>query len=246
MNRKIIIIILFILLLGFSVYAYNSNGTPKNPHGPNITSSNRVLIFAPHPDDETIATAGVIRYCLENNIPVYVVVVTDGGSGELGVTRYHESLNATEILGLPDSNITFFEYTQGVDSLFNENWDKPINVNGNHTSNFAYQQNAPYTGVSLEKNMETVISDFKPTIIIYPDPNDSNPDHWGTSSFVEYATNNLNYTGQMYTYLIHVSSAWPFPRGYFPQTYILPPSFLSKQNNWTVSVSYTHLRAHET
>lgn len=235
MNRKIIIILtLFIILLGVSVYAYNSNGTPKNPHGPNITSSDRVLIFAPHPDDETIATAGVIRYCLENNIPVYVVVVTDGGSGELGVTRYHESLNATEILGLPNSNITFFEYTQGVDSLFNENWDKPINVYCNHTSNFAYQQNAPYTGASLDKNMETVITDFKPTIIIYPDPNDSNPDHWGTSSFVEYAINNLNYTGQMYTYLIHVSSAWPFPRGYFPQTYILPPSFLSKHNNWTV------------
>src|SRR5664280_423910 len=87
MNRKIIIIILFILLLGVSVYAYNSNRTSKNPHGPNITSSDRVLIFAPHPDDETIATAGVIRYCLENNIPVSVVVVTNGGIGELGVTR---------------------------------------------------------------------------------------------------------------------------------------------------------------
>ncbi len=247
MNRKIIIIIItfFILLLGFSAYAYNNNSDiAKYPHGPNITSSDRVLIVAPHPDDETIATAGVIRYCIENNIPIYVVVITNGGSGELSITRYHESLNATRILGLPPNNITFFDYTPGVDSLFNENWDKPIDVYGDHTQNaFAYQKNVPYTGVSLEKNIENVITDFKPTIIIYPNPNDSNPDHWGTSSFVEYATNKLNYTGQMYTYLVHVSSVWPFPRGYFPYTYLLPPSFLANQNKWVVfSINYSDIQ----
>jgi LmbE family N-acetylglucosaminyl deacetylase len=137
-------------------------------------------------------------------------------------------------LGLPSHNISFFEYTQGVDSLFNTNWDKTLNVYGNHTPSFAYQKNAPYTGVSLEKNMESVITDFRPTIIIYPDPNDSNRDHWGTSSFVEYATNNLNYTCQMYTYLVHVSPEWPFPPSYFPQTYILPPPSLANQNKWVV------------
>src|SRR5665647_1756049 len=109
MNRRILVILaFFILIFGSSTYAYSTTNHIKYPQSPNITSSDRVLIVAPHPDDETITTAGVIRYCIENNIPVYVVVVTDGGSGKLGVTRYHESLNATEILGLPDSNITFF------------------------------------------------------------------------------------------------------------------------------------------
>lgn len=233
-SKTLVIVAFIILIFGLIVNAYNTNNDVKYPQSPNITSSDRVLVIAPHPDDETIASAGVIRYCLKNNISVYVVVVTDGGSGNLGVIRYHESLNATKILGLPSDNITFFEYVQGVDSLFNENWDKSILVFGNHTPNFAYQKNVPYTGVSLEKNMETVITDFKPTIIIYPNPNDSNPNHWGTSSFVQYATNNLNYTGQMYTYLVHVSSVWPFPRGYFPQTYVLPPYFLAKQNKWVV------------
>ncbi len=222
----------FLLIVGSSAYAYITYNDTKYTQGVNITSSDRVLIVAPHPDDETIACAGVIRYCLENKIPVYVVVVTNGGNGELGVTRYHESLNATKILGLPSDNITFFEYTQGVDSLFNENWNKPIFINGNYTSDFAYEKNAPYIGVSLEKNFETVITNFNPTVIIYPNPNDSNPDHWGTSSFVEYATNNLNYNGKIYTYLVHVSSVWPFPRGYFPQNYMLPPYFLANQNKW--------------
>jgi len=235
MNRKIMVFWAFLILgIVFSAYVYDTNNDIKYSQSPSITSSDRVLIVAPHPDDETIACAGVIRYCIENNIPVYVVVVTNGGSGNMGIMRYHESLNATKILGLPSTDITFFEYTEGVDSLFNTNWNKPLNVYGNQTPNFAYQQNAPYTGASLEQNMETVITDFKPTIIIYPDPNDLNPDHWGTSAFVEYATNKLNYTGQTYTYLVHVSSVWPFPRGYFPQTYLLPPSFLSNQNKWVV------------
>jgi len=233
MNRKIILIVgFFLLIVGSSAYAYITYNDTKYTQRANITSSDRVLIVVPHPDDETIACAGVIRYCLENKIPVYVVVVTNGGNGGLGLTRYHESLNATQILGLPSDNITFFEYTQGVDSLFNENWDKPICINGNYTPDFAYEKNTPYTGVSLEKNFETVITNFNPTVIIYPNPNDSNPDHWGTSSFVEYSTNNLKYSGKMYTYFVHVSSVWPFPRGYFPQTYMLPPYFLANQNKW--------------
>ena len=235
MKLKIIFIASILLLIfGTSVYAYNSTNDIKYDHGINLTSSDRVLIVAPHPDDETIGGAGVIRYCLENNIPIYVVVVTNGGSGSLGVTRYYESLNATNQLGLPSSNITFFEYTQGVDSLFNENWNKPIDINGNHTSFFAYQRDAPYNGVSIEQNFETVINNFKPTVIIYPNPEDSNPDHWGTSSFVEYATNKLNYNGCMYTYLVHVPAVWPFPRGYFPDSYILPPYFMTNFNNWLV------------
>src|SRR5665647_731993 len=118
MNRRILVILaFFILIFGSSTYAYSTTNDIKYPQGPNITSSDRVLIVAPHPDDETIAGAGVIRYCIENNIPVYIVVVTNGGSGNLGITRYHESLNATKILGLPPNDISFFEYTQGVDSL---------------------------------------------------------------------------------------------------------------------------------
>jgi LmbE family N-acetylglucosaminyl deacetylase len=235
MNRKKVLITVFSLLIVVSsAYIFLTYNDSKYPQGININSSDRVLIIAPHPDDESIACAGVIRYCIENKIPVYVVVVTNGGNGDLGVTRYHESLNATKILGLQSDNITFFEYTQGVDSLFNENWDKPIGINGNHTPNFAYQKNTTFKGVSLEKNFESVITNFNPTVIIYPNPDDSNPDHWGTSSFVEYTTNKLNYEGKKYTYLVHVSSAWPFPRGYFPQTFLLPPYFLANQNKWHI------------
>ncbi len=237
MNHKLLFaIIFFILIISVGAYAYgDNNNVSKYPQGPNITSSDRVLYIAPHPDDETLGGAGIIRYCVEHNIPIYVVVVTTGGRGNLGIQRYGESLNATKILGLPRKDITFFEYPEAVQSLFTTNWDSdnPVQADGNHTTKpFAYQVNASYTGISLEQNMQTVIATFKPTIIIYPYPNDANTDHWGVSAFVEYAANNLNYTGQMYSYMVHVDSIWPFPRSYFPQSYLLPPAFLQNQVTW--------------
>ncbi len=259
MNGKLIVLIaLLVLIFGFSAYVYsNHNDLVKYSQGPNITSSDRVLIVSPHPDDETVASAGVIRYCIENNIPVYVMVVTNGGRSKLGIDRYHESLNATEKLGLPHKNITFLDYPQKVDSLFNENWDRntPWIEDGTHNQNdFAYQRNAPYTGVSLENDMESVIGNFKPTIIIYPYSNDANPDHYGTSAFVEYTTNKINYTGKRYSYPVHVASMWPFPRSYFPQINLLPPAFLADQTQWlifplndsTETIKYTAINSYKT
>jgi LmbE family N-acetylglucosaminyl deacetylase len=165
------------------------------------------------------------------------MVVTNGGRSKLGIDRYHESLNATGKLGLPRKNLTFLDYPQKVDSLFNENWDKntPWNEDGTHNKDdFAYELNAPYTGVSLENDMEGVIGNFKPTIIIYPYSNDANPDHYGTSAFVEYTANKINYTGKRYSYPVHVTSIWPFPRSYFPQINLLPPSFLANQTQWLI------------
>ena len=160
MNVKLIILLsLLVLVFGISAYVYsNHSDIVKYSQGPNITSSDRVLIIAPHPDDETVASAGVIRYCIENNIPVYVMVVTNGGRSNLGLVRYHESLNGTGQLGLPHQNITFLDYPQKIDSLFNENWDKnnPWNEDGTHNhDNFAYHPNAQYTGVSVENDMES-------------------------------------------------------------------------------------------
>ena len=51
------------------------------------TSGVRVLVFAPHPDDEVLGTAGLIRRVVEGNGSVRVVFMTGGDGFAAGVTR---------------------------------------------------------------------------------------------------------------------------------------------------------------
>jgi LmbE family N-acetylglucosaminyl deacetylase len=238
MEKKIILAILsgIILLLVLVTYSYSLYPiqTSNYPQGPQINSSDRVLIIAPHPDDEAIATAGVIRYCVENSIPVEVIVMTDGeGYKNLSTQRHNESVKAMKILGLSQDHILFLGYPDGnLNNLLNQNWDydKPYNVLGNLSNAnypFAYEKNATYCGANLEKNLEEITNNFKPTIIIYPNPEDEQIDHWTTYAFIQYTKTRINYTGREYTYLIHDPPNWPSPRYYVPGDYLLPPNQLS-------------------
>ena len=194
------------------------------------------MIFAPHPDDETLSSAGVIRYCVKNHIPVHVVVVTNGGPGKLGEIRHFETLNATAKLGLSSQNVTFLDYPQVTSRLFNEDWDQNHSyTDGPPHSSFAYQKNSSYNGVSVENNIETMINTYQPTIIIYPAAYDDNTDHWGTGAFVDYAVDQMDYNAKMYTYLVHEDlTLWPFPKSYFPQIDLKPPEYLANQTNWYI------------
>ena len=239
MNKKtnLIFFVTIILIFSFAAASYSYNSETKNyPKGPQLNASDSVLIFAPHPDDESLSSAGLIRYCVEHNVPVHVVVVTNGGNGKLGVIRHSETLNATEKLGLSSNNVTFLDYPQVVDRLFNENWDPnhAYTAGAPHNS-FAFENNSSYNGGSLESNIETMIHEYNPTIIIYPALDDDNTDHWGTGSFVDYAVNNMGYSTKMYSYLVHNDETlWPFPRSYYPQSNLLPPSYLTNQTNWFI------------
>ena len=71
-DKKIILILIFIiLLLGLTFYSYSGYQNNKLTYtkGPVIGHSDRVLVVAPHPDDETVGNTGIIRYCIENKNP---------------------------------------------------------------------------------------------------------------------------------------------------------------------------------
>ena len=227
------------VVLGLTLYSYGGYHSDTNyPEGPSIGQSDKVLVVAPHPDDETISSTGIIRYCIKHNIPVEVVVVTNGGdSKSIGNQRHSETLTAMRKLGLKPSKIIFLDYPEGLTLLLNQNWDYSNLYNESdgtsHSRNsFSYHLNTPYCGASLANELEQVIGDFKPTMIIYPDPNDKNTDHWATSAFINYATTQMNYKCVKYGYLAHAYSQWPYPRAYNPDSYLMPPPELSNQALW--------------
>jgi LmbE family N-acetylglucosaminyl deacetylase len=219
-----------------------------------VKSSDRILIFSPHPDDESLGAGGLIAKAVEKNATVMVVIVTDGSSSHtrtsyiklatktnftnnesLPELRRNETLNAIKNLGLTENDVIFLGYPDvGLKPMFETYWDynktyKSINDfnQQNHSPySFSYEKNVPYAGANVVKNMETIIRDFKPNIIIYPDDGDDHPDHWATSAFVRYSLMELSYTGEQYTYLVHKGSHWPLPEYYLPNEKLNPPSEL--------------------
>jgi LmbE family N-acetylglucosaminyl deacetylase len=84
----------------------------------------RVLVLAPHPDDEILGCGGAIVHHIQAGDPVRVVVVTDGAYGardraeDYALAREQESLAASKVLGygapnfwrLPDRSLEYGEF----------------------------------------------------------------------------------------------------------------------------------------
>ncbi len=234
MDLKYKVILLLVLIVSLTIMAFSYSQLPFYPPGfsagPLINSGDRVLIVAPHPDDEVICNGGIIRYAVENQIPVKVVVITDGNDTKTSpLTRHNETINGTKTLGLSEENVTFLGYKDGsLRNLLNNNWDysNPFTAaDGSKqvTYPYAFQENATYCGANLAENLETIITDFKPTIIIYPSGDDEQFDHQATSGFIEYVTQETGYNGTKFTYLLHLPPNWPSPRSYYPEYYLVPP-----------------------
>lgn len=81
-----------------------------------LLQNGRVLVFAPHPDDETLGCGGTIALLRKNQCSVKVVIVTDGsGAGTLPEDaveiRRRETQTALDVLGVDD--IVFFNEPDG-------------------------------------------------------------------------------------------------------------------------------------
>lgn len=216
--------------------------------GPSFSAKDRVLIVAPHPDDETLATGSVIQTALKKKLPIKIVLMTVGDGykrscqvflkrpvpgpsdfRDLGVARHEENLKATGTLGVKPEDVIYLTYNDGsTNSLFDDNWDYDklhLGSTGELQSSypFAYQKGAPYCGANVVKNMSDIFKSFKPTVIFYPDPQDDHHDHWATSAFTEYTMSLTRYSGRSYTYLVHKGFIWPFPWAYAPTQPLVPP-----------------------
>lgn len=263
-RNKIIIILVFIVLLSSLAFLYSNFQSSENfsySKFPQIKSSDRILIFSPHPDDESLGTSGLIRAALEANATVMVVMMTNGDATPINITDYANDNNKTEFngsigdyrrletieamsnLGLNQSSIIFLGYPDGaLKHLFGSNWDynnlykgdNPGNNFDHSPYNFSYEKNAPYCGANVDKNIEQIIKDYKPNMIFYPDDGDEHPDHWATSAFVIYAGIKTGYSGDTYTYLVHKGS-WPSPLSYNPKSSLqAPKDVLELDGSWYV------------
>ena len=216
-----------------------------------ISDRDRVLIIAPHPDDETLGPGLVAKQAVQNGAAVKAVIVTEGDAGthaaeaefrktqlapadylKLGEIRHKESLAAMRGLGIKD--VVFLGFADGsTNSLWRANWDDSVPHEGRNGKtavpySFAYDKGAVYSGNSLAETLGAVISEFKPTIIFYPTPEDMHHDHWAVNAFTQYVLAKKDIKSREYTYLVHRGGLWPSPPLYRPNDSLKPPAGLGE------------------
>lgn len=225
---------------------------------PAFNKNDRILIMAPHPDDESIGAAGIIQKAKKQGAAVKVVCFTNGDHNELsfivyekritirhdefihmGEVRSKETLQAMAFLGLTNQDVVFLGYPDfGTMEILLKYWGdtEPFRYKLTGISSVPYKDclsyGAPYVGESILRDIKTVIVDFKPTKIFVSHPVDSNRDHRSLYLFLHVALWDLEGKipiPQVYPYLIHVVG-WPKPRGHHLDLALLPPRELSESD----------------
>ena len=249
-----------ILLFCFLLWTFAADAQEPSIMPP-LSPKDRLLILAPHPDDEALGTAGIIQEALHLKIPVKVVYLSHGDNNEvsfilhekhlvilkkafiaMGELRHKEAVAAMKFLGLPENQLIFLGYPDfGTMEIFTKYWNtqKPFRSMLTRVTAVPYKEcfsfNAPYAGESILNDLKRVILDFQPTKIFVTLPVDVNRDHRAYYLFLQVALWDLE--GQIkkpmvLPYLVH-AVGWPRPKGFHPELRLSPPKSLeSSQIAW--------------
>lgn len=220
----------------------------------------RVLVLAPHPDDEVIGTGGLIQLALANGADVRVVFLTMGdinipsfltytgrpkltprqiiGMGEI---RRQEAIAALRVLGLPADHVLFLGYPDGGTLRI---WESHWSTSAGHwrrwirSSQIPYQRvlspHASHAGVNVLHDLKQVIVDVDPTVIFSSHLDDTNPDHQALWLFTRAALFDLGPPYDkipLWCYLVHYGT-WTHPKRR-PEQHLLPPiALMNKETTW--------------
>lgn len=191
------------------------------PEMPPHHAGDRVLVFAPHPDDEALGCAGVIQQAMQAGAQVWVVFMTNGDGFRLAVERQFrqsrpspeqhiqfgkmrqkEARRAMHLLGLADWRIIFLGYPdRGLYSLWRSNWtpSNPLRSYYTDTGSNPYRDTlrpgVTYCGQNVLRDVESVLRRTVPTHVYVTYPADDHPDHTATALFVMSALARLRMQG---------------------------------------------------
>jgi LmbE family N-acetylglucosaminyl deacetylase len=141
------------------------------------------MVLAPHPDDESLATAGILQRACALGAETRVLFVTDGENNpwpqralewrwriteadraRWGMRRRAEALSALSCLGVPRESVRFLGYPdQGLCDLLMTDPDP------------------------LLDNLVREIASWKPSILVDPVPADRHPDHGALAVLTDFA-----------------------------------------------------------
>ena len=161
------------------------------------------MVLAPHPDDESVATGGVLQIAVSAGAEVRVVYLTDGENNpwaqratewrwriseqdqvRWGIRRRREALEALECLGVSPADARFLGFPdQRVTEAL---------LAGTHAA--------------VQRLAEEIVG-WHPTVLFMPSLEDRHPDHSGTAIMARLAMAQARWNGRphMFAYVVHTS-----------------------------------------
>lgn len=154
-----------------------------------LALNKRIIVFAPHPDDETLGCGGTIIKRVTEGYEAIVVVMTDGRHAlsaafgiqnspspeEMKQIREAETVAAMRILGVTKKNIIFLDFEDG----------KLID-------------NSKQLLVKVTK----ILNEFQPVEVYFPQKKDYHPDHRTAGIVLEASIRKLDFPTKGYQYSI--------------------------------------------
>jgi LmbE family N-acetylglucosaminyl deacetylase len=172
-----------------------------------------VIVFSPHPDDETFGCGGTIARRISEGFEVSIVELTDGRFSlrmygilsdptpeEMKKVRRREVQNVTKILGVKEQNLVFLDFEDGSLTL-NE--------------------------ISAEAKISSIFRHMQPSEVFFPSSKDVHPDHQVTNRLVRSAIAKSGKIMSKYEYSINSS---------FPRINLMLDSFMNLFTHRTLRV----------
>ena len=221
------------------------------PPAPSFVAADRLLVVAPHPDDESLCCAGAIQQARRAGAQVFIVWLTSGDAFEfdaavterrlrpgdvglrrLGERRVGEARAAARILGAPQDHLTFLGYPDaGLQRMFLDYYTRPYRSPTTGLSAVAYEgalsPGAAFTGENFLRDLRVVFDSVTPTVVLAPSPEDRHPDHRTAGDAVLRLLWDLQAAGvtppRAGWWIVHGAVEWPLPKGLRPRLPLYPP-----------------------
>ncbi|CAB1128429.1 PIG-L family deacetylase [Candidatus Hydrogenisulfobacillus filiaventi] len=173
-----------------------------------LDGARRVLVLAPHPDDESLGAGGLMLRAREAGLEVYTALITCGDGFVEDAARYYLSLHVTPAqylhlgyvrqaesraalasLGVDPGRLTVLGFPDGgTNELFLHHWEgRPFTSRTTRQHQVPYRDSAvyrtPYTGRAEAAALAALFRAVRPDILILPHPHDGHPDHWAANAF---------------------------------------------------------------
>ncbi|MBE8954854.1 MAG: PIG-L family deacetylase [Quinella sp. 2Q5] len=202
----------------------------------------RVLILAPHPDDEINIAGNMILTLAAAKAEVFVAYSTNGDFDQTAEIRAREAVAALKILGVPSERIIFLGYGDGHTLS-----DAPTTSPAGHSETYAaegfvdyakkiFGRHSPYTRQNLKRDIKTLLLELRANIIFCVDF-DSHSDHRALSIAFEEAMGEIlserdDYRPDVYKKFAYATAFTAAPDFYAPNLLSTPRPKLDETDTY--------------